>query len=125
MSEKKTWAEAQNVCKAIGGYLIEITSQEQNHYVEAILYEHPEQTVWVGATDLVSEGKWYWAASDMPVSSAFTYWNPGQPDNGQPGGENCMEFMNSVNSGNHWNDNQCDSKHSFICQKTIENIVIG
>ena len=74
VKETKTWADAQTVCKAIGGYLVEIKTEAQNRYVESIMFEHPaQQDIWLGATDLVSEGDWFWATSDTNVSAGFTY----------------------------------------------------
>ena len=97
-------------------------SAEENAYVEAIMFEHPEAFVWLGATDLMTENKWFWAHSDTPVSG-FTFWNKGQPDNAASG-ENCMEFR--VNKGfRHWNDDPCSSKKPFICQKPYDSVVIG
>merc|ERR1712156_831221 len=119
VSEAKTWFDAQTVCKAIGGSLAEIKTEEQNFFVEGILYEHQGLSVWLGASDLVEEGKWYWATSDIPLSEGFTYWTPGQPDNAANGKENCLEFWDSHR---RWNDRTCDTKQAFVCQKPVPSI---
>ena len=122
VSETKTWAAAQITCHAIGGYLAEIKTEDQNRYVESIIFEHPGHRVWLGATDLFSEGKWLWMTSATLVSEAFTYWNPRQPDGKD--GENCMEFNDDA-SFRHWNDKSCDAKLSFLCQTSIKTAVVG
>merc|ERR1712154_83267 len=119
VSEAKTWFDAQTVCKAIGGYLAEIKTEEQNLIFEGILYEHPGVSVWLGATDLVEEGKWYWATSDIPLSEGFTYWIPGEPNNAA-NNENCLEFLDGHR---RWNDRTCNTKRAFVCQKPVQPIV--
>ena len=124
MSEPKTWGDAQTICRALGGYLAEIKTEDQNLLVEGIMFEHPGRDIWLGGNDLVSEGKWYWATSDTEVSSSgFTYWGPNEPSNGGSlTAENCMEFK-EVNR--RWNDVNCEYKLPFICQKPTESIVVG
>merc|ERR1712154_44891 len=117
VSEAKTWSDAETVCQALGGYLVEIKTEEQNRYVEGILYEHPSQNIntWLGATDLIAEDKWYWATSDTKVSDSFTYWGPNEP-NGHTV-ENCMSFYEPLR---RWIDHSCDIQAPFICQKDAE-----
>ena len=121
VSEKKSWGDAQAHCISIGGYLAEIKTEEQNIFVEHILFEHQNATeIWLGATDLVSEGSWYWATSDVPVTAGFTFWLPGEPNNKH--GADCMEFEQY--GYRNWNDEKCENKKSFVCQKS-DSIVIG
>ena len=86
-NDKKTWVDAENTCKALGGFLAEILTSEQNSFLESIMFENNTSSVWLGANDIISEGKWFWATSDNPVDTSdnpvdeFTYWNPGQPSN--------------------------------------------
>merc|ERR1712110_1285306 len=81
VKERKTWTDAQMTCRAHGGHLAEILTPEHNAYVESIIFEHHEvEDVWLGATDLMQEGQWFWADSDIPVDQGFTYWLPGEPN---------------------------------------------
>ena len=124
VKEAKTSAGAQSACIALGGILAEPKTEEQNGFLERILYEHPGTSVWLGATDLISEGSWYWATSNTPVSDGFTYWSPGQPsDGGVFHSQDCMVFDNALR---HWNDINCyNYKLSFICQKDATMDVVG
>lgn len=66
---------------------------------------------WIGLTDDSLEGQWEWLPS--AETSGFTDWAPGQPDNGH--NEDCAVL--SHHSDYHWNDDQCDNSHYFICEK--------
>ena len=117
ISDAKTWAEAQTVCKALGGYLAEIQSKAENDYILKIMSEH-RGAAWLGAHDLITEGKWFWATSRKPVSD-FTFWKPGEPNNFE-GREDCMQI-----DGGTWNDQDCGDHSPSICQTPIEPIVVG
>ena len=127
LSDKKTWVDAENTCKALGGFLAEILTSEQNSFLTSIIFvNNPTPGVWLGAHDMISEGKWFWATSDNPVDE-FTYWSPGQPSNvwskfNERGGEDCMEFHYTWR---HWNDAHCDDVKPFVCQKNLDSIVVG
>ena len=118
ISDAKTWSEAQTVCKALGGYLAEIQSKAENDYIAKIMSEHGG-SVWLGANDLITEGKWFWATSGKPVSD-FTSWQPREPNNAR-GVEDCMDFTSNF----QWNDKECDKHLRFICQAPIKPIVVG
>jgi hypothetical protein len=66
---------------------------------------------WIGLTDDSQEGVWEWLPSTE--TSGFADWAPGQPDNGH--NEDCAVMAHYVNY--HWNDDQCDNSHNFICEK--------
>merc|ERR550525_2092231 len=121
VSEPKSWSAAQAVCRGIGGYLAEIKTEEQNHYIEGIMWEHPEhKDIWLGATELVVKGLWTWDHSDTPVHEEFTFWGIGEPDKGV-NQEHCMEFFEIFR---HWNNAPCEDKQSFVCQKSVA-VAIG
>ena len=116
----------QSTCRALGAHLAEILTREDNAYVEAIMFEHPGvDDIWLGATDLMTEGKWFWATSDVALDDGFTSWQAGQPDNHYHRGaikENCLSLRFDFR---HWHDDICDNKHSFICQKPLNSVIIG
>ena len=66
---------------------------------------------WIGLTDDSLEGKWEWLPSGATPS--YTEWAPGQPDNGH--NEDCALMSRSKDY--HWNDDQCDNNHHFICER--------
>merc|ERR1712110_445167 len=103
VNDKKTWAEAEAMCKALGGYLVEVHSVQENDYLEKIVFEHRDPNVWMGAHDILTEGQWFWATSGEPVAE-FTFWGAGEPNNNHVGGQDCMNFR--YESG-HWDDAEC------------------
>merc|ERR1712154_570883 len=115
--ESKSWAEAGSVCRMLGGFLAEVQNSQQNNFIKMIMFDHRED-IWLGAHDLVFEGRWYWATSGNRVG--FTYWGPGQPNTGGRH-ENCMVF--EYKSG-RWHDYPCDFKFPFVCQKPITSAVV-
>ena len=126
VNETKTWTDAQATCKARHGYLAEPKTSEQNSTISGRILPryHPDTSVWLGATDMTSEGSWKWATSKTPVSDGLTNWNPGQPDDGGAShDEDCMVFDETTK---HWDDIHCaNNKRAFICQKPATVVVIG
>jgi len=105
--EKKTWKQAANCAVEKGGYLAEInTKEEQNGIYAAILGNIPDPSktvasdggdgsyVWLGATDVATEGTWIWdgnsdgtgeqfwsgTAAGASVNDAYENWGD-EPDN--------------------------------------------
>ncbi|XP_028289877.1 macrophage mannose receptor 1 isoform X2 [Gouania willdenowi] len=105
-SLKKTWPEANNFCKAIGGNLISIHSSEDLNNLK--LYS--SSPAWIGLSYLgVNEG-FVWSDG-----SPFGYeqWGWGEPNNHNDN-EHCAEVQDYY--GKHWNDRNCESFNDWICQ---------
>ena len=113
---------SQSVCHALGGFLAEPMTSEQNDLVRKIIFDEGSNHTWLGGSDLFQEGHWFWATSGqaIAISGDDTDWAPGQPNNRH--GENCLMIWN--NDG-HWNDADCDIDLPFVCQKTISSTVVG
>merc|ERR1712241_1087398 len=125
IEEPSRWAEAEAVCKALGGYLAEIHNKQENDAVEKIVSQH-DKIVWLGGHDLITEGKWAWASSSLTVDGTeFSDWATGEP-NDDHHEEDCMEFYPNRKSGTgHWNDRRCGyEKNSLICQKRPDATVV-
>ena len=79
--EEITWREAQGVCEALGGYLAEIRSQDQQTFMESIAMLEEEfigsRSWFIGLTDFGHEGRWVWHHSVEDAD--FTSWAPGYP----------------------------------------------
>jgi len=75
IEEYKTWNNAKIDCESRGGYLVTITSQVENDFIEEL---HRGNHISIGLTDEATEGEWQWVTGE-----AFTYanWNTGQPTN--------------------------------------------
>ncbi|KAL3862494.1 hypothetical protein ACJMK2_008454 [Sinanodonta woodiana] len=107
-----TWADAYKVCTIIGeganGRLVEIEDSDEAYFIE-----HQVQLMndifWIGATDVMNEGKFIWMTSKNTVTTA--HWSPGQPD-GYNIDENCIQIW----SNGKWNDAPCSGQIRYICE---------
>ncbi len=101
------------------GYLVTITSQEENDFVAARL----QGDGWMGASDAAQEGVWRWldgpesgvqfwsgAAAGSTVNDMYANWASGEPNDYQNGvpGEDCAQFYISSSM---WNDLPCSGNN--------------
>lgn len=73
--EKKAWHAARDKCKEMGGQLVTIPDAATWEFVKTLT---GGASVWLGATDEVTEGVWKWADGTGLKNG---YWYPAQPDN--------------------------------------------
>ena len=114
----RTWNEAEEFCDRMdGAFLVEIFSTLQQEYMEEKAYEIEGMTGekrdwWIGATDVGSEGVWWWTHSHRLVD--FSAWTEGEPNN-YGGPENYAHL--ACGHGYKWNDISYDTQIYTICQK--------
>ncbi|XP_039674891.1 galactose-specific lectin nattectin-like [Perca fluviatilis] len=110
----KSWIDAENFCKAAGGNLASVHSEEEYEFLRTFINQvtSENKNSWIGGSDSVQEGVWIWSDG-----STFDYkhWGPGQPDNAG-GAENCLEMNHN---GLNWNDGQCNKILHFACSKNL------
>merc|ERR1712243_536881 len=95
-----SWEQADEACWA----------ESEEHLVEILpTVAEGVEMWWIGATDLYSEGFWYWVYSQEMCS--YTLWSEGQPSN-TGGMEHCAALV--TKDGYKWND--------YICTETIQRI---
>ncbi|KAL2097651.1 hypothetical protein ACEWY4_006858 [Coilia grayii] len=101
--ERKSWFEALDFCRSIGGDLVSIHSR-----VDHIKAEHGWHG-WIGYSAQDPSVGYTW--SDGSASS-YTNWNVGEPDN-KHNVENCaaLDLLSVV-----WEDRSCEYKNDFICE---------
>ena len=104
-SSKKTWQEAEAVCKEEGGHLAMVKTQATHDYVTKTW----QNDFCIGVNDISTEGS-YIFVDGSPVTT--TYWAPKQPDN-HGNNEDCVHY---VPNKQKWNDARCDLKKNFLCQ---------
>lgn len=99
---KKSWQEAQDFCKAIGGNLMSV------HSADDLTNAGFSKPAWIGLRLQESTFKWM-------DGSAFQYENWGY---GEPNNHNDDEHCTEVHSyyGRYWNDAHCESYNDWICQ---------
>ncbi|XP_051944921.1 macrophage mannose receptor 1-like [Xyrauchen texanus] len=104
--EKKTWFEARDFCRAIGGDLASFHSRKEFHSMQFISRE----SLWIGLNSLDSNAGFVWS-DETPTD--FDHWSSGEPNNYNKQ-EHCAEsFFHG------WNDRDCDAYNNWICQIPI------
>nr|XP_046265193.1 macrophage mannose receptor 1-like isoform X2 [Scatophagus argus] len=107
-SQKKTWYEARDYCRAIGGDLLSIHSTEEQENL-------PQRytTVWIGlsAPDPVNGYMW---SDGSPLQ--FQHWEDGEPNN-KNNVESCTEIrLHKLDDSGSWNDVHCEAYREWLCQ---------
>eukprot|EP01025_Chloroclados_australasicus_P050009 TRINITY_DN5712_c1_g1_i4.p3 TRINITY_DN5712_c1_g1~~TRINITY_DN5712_c1_g1_i4.p3 ORF type:complete len:352 (+),score=40.60 TRINITY_DN5712_c1_g1_i4:82-1056(+) len=123
------WDEARKICQEqYNGNLVVIDSEPKNievyNFVQCLM---GEGKVWIGLTDLLSEGIYRKDSGNLDVAG-FAKWYQDQPSD-QEGLENCVELGVgfSVPFDRYWNDEICSTKNTFVCEadsKTFSNVQI-
>ena len=104
------WAEAAAAAQLAGGYLVSVTSSEENDFVFSLVNESTFWATgsggyalgpWLGGYQNEG-GNWTWASGE---DFAYTNWHSGQPDNyqGGLGAEDFLQFWGNAISPT-WND---------------------
>ncbi|XP_048751373.2 C-type lectin domain family 17, member A-like [Ostrea edulis] len=115
-----TWTEARMACGDRSSQLVELEDIEESTWLAStFLYKDTCPTfiyygcsAWTGGNDIWAEGDYRWHHSNL--SMEFKNWNPDQPsvhhDNEE---EDCIAILRN----GKWNDQGCNERNSFICEK--------
>ncbi|TRY89433.1 hypothetical protein DNTS_012216 [Danionella cerebrum] len=106
--EKKTWFEARDFCRAIGGDLVSFHSAQEINTLPTAL-----DPAWIGFSLQNVNSGFVWA-DESP--SDFENWGFGEPNN-YNNQEHCAE--SGLYYGRRWNDRYCESYNDWICQIAI------
>ncbi|KAI4805580.1 hypothetical protein KUCAC02_010184 [Chaenocephalus aceratus] len=114
-TEKASWQQSRQNCRAKGADLVIIDSNEEQKFMTSTIKE----STWIGLNDIDREGTWKWVDGSLPTQK---YW--GQPPdngNGDPkwGEEDCACLVNNWNGENNWNDLRCTTPLQWICEKIL------
>ncbi|XP_029970822.1 macrophage mannose receptor 1-like isoform X2 [Salarias fasciatus] len=105
-SHEKTWFEARDYCRAIGGDLLSIHSAIEQAVGRG-------GRAWIGL-HVPDSGSGYVWSDGTPLN--FQHWMEGEPNNFN-NAESCVEFTiyNWDDSGS-WNDAHCEGYNDWLCQ---------
>uniref|UniRef100_A0A3Q3K3C2 Mannose receptor, C type 1b n=1 Tax=Monopterus albus TaxID=43700 RepID=A0A3Q3K3C2_MONAL len=97
-ANKKTWYEARDYCRAIGGDLLSI---------------HTIKEAWIGLSAPDPTTGYVWS-DGSPLN--FQHWEDGEPNNFN-NVESCAEInLEKRDSSGSWNDVHCETFHNWMCQ---------
>uniref|UniRef100_A0A3P9KK49 Macrophage mannose receptor 1 n=1 Tax=Oryzias latipes TaxID=8090 RepID=A0A3P9KK49_ORYLA len=105
-ASKKTWQEAQDFCKTIGGDLLSIHSARDLNNIEF----RNSKSAWIGLRLQGTNEGFAWS-DGSPFE--FENWGYGEPNNHMDS-EHCTEIHQYY--GQYWNDRNCESYNDWICQ---------
>ena len=89
-----TWKEAKAYCENLGGYLVTITSKEEQDTVINLVAEGMQAQYWLGGTDEGDEGNWRWITGE-----SWDYWYSTVTFNNYQGNERYLQMQR-----HHWGD---------------------
>jgi len=112
-SDALTYAAAQTLCVANGGYLATITSATEQALVHSV--QNPAQNPWIGGDDTATEGTFRWVTGEP---FGFTSFAASQPDDdvGLGGNGDCLHLFNAAGE---WNDTSCTNT-TFVVGEICE-----
>ena len=117
--EPTPWQIAKKNAEEAGGYLVVITSPEENEFIKQFIQKSCQGefcATFLGLSDSENEGTWRWVNGEKYT---FQSWFPQtQPDN-YLGSENVVEIVKSENTI-HWNDVSSDRRLPYIVEYNYE-----
>lgn len=112
----QSWDGANMACQLWGGTLAILAAQTEIDLVLPLL-SSGDTPLWIGATDLVTEGEFAWQNGEtFNYQNGDPPWNqhffpPDEPNGGAD--ENCLEIYDTGNL----NDNSCSQIHDYLCER--------
>ena len=115
-ADSRTYDEAAQQCRSIGGTLAELMTTGENDEMINFTKLWGETRFWIGFNDKNQENQFVSESTGRPIG--ISNWSTGQPDNynHSSSDEDCVEVW--INDNYKWNDAQCDNKFPFVCQRT-------
>uniref|UniRef100_UPI003AAC2783 macrophage mannose receptor 1-like n=1 Tax=Centroberyx gerrardi TaxID=166262 RepID=UPI003AAC2783 len=113
--EKKTWYEARDYCRAIGGDLLSIHSAAELRVgrYDLLFATSSYGRAWIGLSAPDPSIGYVWS-DGSPLN--FQHWKSGEPNN-KYNVESCAEFQIYYwNVNGSWNDAHCESYNDWLCQ---------
>ena len=90
--------------------MVSVHSTEQHEVLSSVAYTYVSGHVWLGLSDLETEGQFVWT-DGTPLD--FEFWQSNEPNN-SGNNEHCGHFYESP--PHYWNDLPCNNKVHFLCR---------
>lgn len=112
-----SWKEAASRCKKLGGYLVTVTSKQENNFVYRLC---GKSNTWIGLNDAKKEGKYVWTTKERT-----DYINFGKDLNDDfNSAEDYIGFYNTSKWNDYTNEGSTEGKLGFVCEWDGSNPVI-
>lgn len=105
----KVFADARSDCQLRGGYLVTLTSAEEQAFVWSGVWAGPYTLI--GLTDEIDEGTFLWVTGEPAI---YANWNVGEP-NSAAGDEDAVVMALGPIAGG-WNDTSVVDHWPYICE---------
>lgn len=96
-------------------HLAVIYSYEEERTIGRYLAEQNMDQSWLGYHCQFQRDDWT-TVFDQPYYDTYINWNPGEPNNGDGGNENCVTYEKMPEKSG-MNDLKCNERRKFICRK--------
>ncbi|XP_075778589.1 macrophage mannose receptor 1-like isoform X1 [Pelodiscus sinensis] len=106
----RTWFEARDFCRAIGGDLVAIHSEEEQNVIKSLERDHYYIPYWMGLSALDPDGGYTWS-DGSPVN--YENWEDEESDY-DDGNKKCGVVYGY--SGMQWSNLFCEKLCDWICQ---------
>ncbi|XP_078577962.1 uncharacterized protein LOC144862917 [Branchiostoma floridae x Branchiostoma japonicum] len=114
--ERMTYAQARQRCAADGAMLAMPKNREINAFIDGVSREM-WSTRWIGLTDTDREGRWVFEDGISLMSTGYSNWFYGEPDNFGNREEDCAQKQRSwFWAVVAWADVACGETSGFVCQ---------
>jgi hypothetical protein len=107
------WVSAVSFCHVFGMTLASLETQEEHDHLLS-LAKNLDSQVYIGGTDIGSEGQFYWISSGQPIDYPVK-WKAGEPNNVE-NTEHCLQLWIETD-GYRINDHvRSGNRQPFICE---------
>ncbi|MBN3290609.1 CLC4E protein, partial [Polypterus senegalus] len=108
-TDQRNWTNSKMYCESQQAHLVIIEDQKEQDFIYKLV---KNKEVWLGFSDLETEGTWVWV--DGLPRKEVTFWNEGEPNNSDMN-EDCGSMRPESAT---WNDLPCAFQRDFVCEKT-------
>ncbi|XP_072938247.1 C-type lectin domain family 4 member E-like [Epargyreus clarus] len=120
-ARRTTWRDAFMTCSAEGAHLLVINSEKEMKSVVNLAKPFPRDIqidLFAGFVDLNKAGQWTTIHGVPLEESGFAIWNTGEPNNSGK-----TEYCGSFQYSTGYNDELCDKKMGFVCEKKKDSLL--